>query len=95
VLEGILGDAGPSGDNERGPARPFTASGAKGAPLDAQLVSQGYRQDIAGNIHSPETQVGLFYDSLEDLDGVITLNFLGDTQDLVRGDWSVRLSPQP
>jgi hypothetical protein len=86
VLEGVLAPwAG---------ARPVIAAvGAGGKTLDPGSVGAGYSKDPAGVLSSPRTEISFMYSDLADLKGPVIISYEGSPEGLVRGNWSLRLTP--
>lgn len=72
----------------------IAVTGPNGKPFQAEVAGVGYSKDAAGTISSPRTEIVLAYDSLADLRGVFTVLWAGRDEELIRGDWSLTLSPQ-
>jgi hypothetical protein len=46
-------------------------------------------------VSNPRTDIDFLIDSLDDINGLVTITFTGHPEDTVRGDWTLKLSPAP
>jgi hypothetical protein len=61
--------------------------------VDAEVRLVGYNTNPAGVVHGGRTEVALWYKSLDELKGVLTLVEESSAQELVRGEWAIMLNP--
>ncbi len=76
-----------------GPRPTFTATNAAGKSLDPGPIGAGYSKDTSGVISSPRTEVSFMYDAVSELRGSVVVSYEGLPEDLVRGNWTVKLAP--
>jgi hypothetical protein len=77
-----------------GGATDFIASGADGTQLPYGAKSHGYSRDVAGVLTSPHTEIWLGYDTMDQIDGTITVTFLGGSEArTIEGPWEILLAP--
>jgi hypothetical protein len=71
----------------------FSLVGADGRPLVLGPAGYGYSQDASGVISNPRTELWIGYDRLDQIMGPVTITYEGASQEIVRGDWTLVLSP--
>jgi hypothetical protein len=71
----------------------FEATDAFGDPITVAATRVSLGQSITGSVGTPRTMVLLPFQSLDQLDGVVTIVYAGDPDRLIRGDWDLRLVP--
>lgn len=76
-----------------GNASDFEATDAFGDPITVAATRVSLGQSITGGVGTPRTMVLLPFESLDQLDGVVTTVYAGDPDRLIRGDWDMRLVP--
>jgi hypothetical protein len=72
----------------------YLVTGSDGS-VPVTAANTGYSQDASGTIHSPRTEIGIPFDSLDELDDEFTITVTGAAADLIRGDWTMTLRPGP
>ncbi|GAB4327711.1 MAG: hypothetical protein Kow0010_11300 [Dehalococcoidia bacterium] len=71
----------------------WTIVSANGEELPVGYMGYGYQKDQSGVIHSPGTDVGVIYGTFDNLDGIVTITYEGATEEVVRGEWVIQLTP--
>lgn len=71
----------------------FEVRGADGNDLPVAAIQVSLGQDVTGAVTQPRTMILLPYHQLSELDGIIFVGYSGAPDQLIRGDWEVRLDP--
>jgi hypothetical protein len=66
---------------------------ASGDPLAVGAMSVGYKKDSLGVASDPTTQVRVWWEEFSEINGPITVTYAGTAEDIVRGDWTLNVSP--